>query len=97
MKSILWPLDIRKDKILQLHCFVYFLKKLFVYLFPTIVHHSLRIFEHLLSPKLEKVGRIRIEFQPIFAILSEKRNCFQLKTKKYGQELLVLRYTPVRI
>ena len=43
------------------------------YLFASVMHHSLRVFEHFLSPKLEKVSRISVEFQAVLAILAVRR------------------------
>ena len=40
------------------------------YLLSAIMHHPFGILEHLLSPELEEVVRVRVEFQPVFAILS---------------------------
>lgn len=37
------------------------------------MHHSLCILEHFLSPQIEEVAGIRVEFQPELAILSVKK------------------------
>lgn len=38
-------------------------------LLPSVVHHTLSVFEHFLPPKLEEVRRIGIEFQAALAVL----------------------------
>ena len=42
------------------------------HLFPAIMHHPLRIFEHFLSPELEEVVGVRVELEAIFTILPRK-------------------------
>ena len=42
------------------------------YLLPSVMHHTLSVFEHFLPPKLEEVRRIGIEFQAVLAVLPEK-------------------------
>ena len=42
------------------------------YLLPSVMHHTLSVFEHFLPPKLEEVRRIGVEFQAVLAVLPEK-------------------------
>jgi len=39
------------------------------FLLPSVMHHTLSVFEHFLSPKLEEVSRIGVEFQAALAVL----------------------------
>lgn len=38
-------------------------------LLPSVMHHTLSVFEHFLPPKLEEVRRIGVEFQAVLAVL----------------------------
>ncbi len=47
-------------------------KKEEVYLASFIVEDAFRIFEHLLSPQVEEVIRIRVEFETVFPVIPNK-------------------------
>ena len=42
------------------------------YLASFIVEDAFRIFEHLLSPKVEEIIRIRVEFEPVLPVVPDK-------------------------
>ena len=54
------------------------------YLLPSVMHHTLSVFEHFLPPKLEEVRRIGIEFQAALAVLPEKVRKLPIKATKHA-------------
>lgn len=38
-------------------------------MFPLLLHDILGVLKHLLLPKVEEIGRIRVEFKRLFAII----------------------------
>jgi hypothetical protein len=53
--------------------FGFFFQKMNFHLFSSIVHHTFRVFQHLLTPKFEEVRGISVELQTVFTVLSERK------------------------
>ena len=59
------------------------------YLLPSVMHHTLSVFEHFLPPKLEEVRRIGVEFQAVLAVLPEKVRKLPIKATIHASETFV--------
>lgn len=58
-----------------------------VYLASLVVEDALSVFEHLLSPQVKEVIRVRVEFEPVLSIVPKKGKKISSEYFKYQFEL----------